>query len=186
MPFLTEDIWHYLKARNPEEALIVSDWPAKKGFDVEIINNFETTKQVISGIRNLRKQKQIAFKTSIELHILNNDSNSTSHDDLIAKLGNISVIQYIDNPVDNAFSFRVGANEYFLIADIALDVESERSKVEEELRYTEGFLKSVQKKLSNERFVSNAPEQVVANEKKKEADALAKIETLKRSLKNLM
>lgn len=186
MPFLTEDIWHYLKARNPEEALIVSDWPAKKGFDVEIINNFETTKQVVSGIRNLRKQKQIAFKTSIELHILNNDSNSTSHDDLIAKLGNISVIQYIDNPVDNAFSFRVGANEYFLIADIALDVESERSKVEEELRYTEGFLKSVQKKLSNERFVSNAPEQVVANEKKKEADALAKIETLKRSLKNLM
>ena len=186
MPFLTEDIWHYLKARNPEEALIVSDWPAKKGFDVEIINNFETTKQVISGIRNLRKQKQIAFKTSIELHILNNDSNSTSHDDLIAKLGNISVIQYIDNPVDNAFSFRVGANEYFLIADIALDIESERSKVEEELRYTEGFLKSVQKKLFNERFVSNAPEQVVANEKKKEADALAKIETLKRSLKNLM
>jgi valyl-tRNA synthetase len=186
MPFLTEDIWHYLKARNPEEALIVSDWPAKKGFDVEIINNFETTKQVVSGIRNLRKQKQIAFKTSIELHILNNDSNSTSHDDLIAKLGNISVIQYIDNPVDNAFSFRVGANEYFLIADIALDVESERSKVEDELRYTEGFLKSVQKKLSNERFVSNAPEQVVANEKKKEADALAKIETLKRSLKNLM
>ena len=186
MPFLTEDIWHYLKARNPEEALIVSDWPAKKGFDVEIINNFETTKQVVSGIRNLRKQKQIAFKTSIELHILNNDSNSTSHDDLIAKLGNISVIQYIDNPVDNAFSFRVGSNEYFLIADIALDVESERSKVEEELRYTEGFLKSVQKKLSNERFVSNAPEQVVANEKKKEADALAKIETLKRSLKNLM
>lgn len=186
MPFLTEDIWHYLKARNPEEALIVSDWPAKKGFDVDIINNFETTKQVVSGIRNLRKQKQIASKTSIELHILNNDSNSTSHDDLIAKLGNISVIQYIDNPVDNAFSFRVGANEYFLIADIALDVESERSKVEEELRYTEGFLKSVQKKLSNERFVSNAPEQVVANEKKKEADALAKIETLKRSLKNLM
>lgn len=186
MPFLTEDIWHYLKARNPEEALIVSDWPAKKGFDVEIINNFETTKQVVSGIRNLRKQKQIASKTSIELHILNNDSNSTSHDDLIAKLGNISVIQYIDNPVDNAFSFRVGSNEYFLIADIALDVESERSKVEEELRYTEGFLKSVQKKLSNERFVSNAPEQVVANEKKKEADALAKIETLKRSLKNLM
>ena len=186
MPFLTEDIWHYLKARNPEEALIVSDWPAKKGFDVDIINNFETTKQVVSGIRNLRKQKQIASKTSIELHILNNDSNSTSHDDLIAKLGNISVIQYIDNPVDNAFSFRVGSNEYFLIADIALDVESERSKVEEELRYTEGFLKSVQKKLSNERFVSNAPEQVVANEKKKEADALAKIETLKRSLKNLM
>ena len=119
------------------------------------------------------------------MHILNKASYTTKYDGLIEKLTNVSNIRYVDASVDQAFSFRVGANEYFIISDIAMDVEAEISKIKEELRYTEGFLKSVQNKLSNQRFVANAPEQVVAIEKKKEADAIAKIETLNSSLESL-
>lgn len=185
MPFLTEDIWQHLKNRAPEEALIISSWPDIETFDSELLDNFETTKEIVSGIRNLRKQNQIAFKTAVELHVLNRASFSNNFDELIIKLCNISKIKYVENTVENAFSFRVDANEYFVISDVTLDVAAEISKIEEELRYTEGFLKSVQNKLSNERFAANAPEQVVAIEKKKEADALAKIDALKTSLESL-
>ena len=185
MPFLTEEIWHFLKPRTPKEALIVSSWPAAKPINSSLLENFEFASEVISGIRNLRKQKQIPFKTAVELHVINNASNAQNFDDLISKLGNISLIKYTTSSVDKAFSFRVKSNEYFMVADIAIDLDAEVSKLEEELEYTKGFLNSVRKKLSNERFVSNAPEQVVASEKRKEADALAKIETIEASLKNL-
>ena len=185
MPFLTEEIWHFLKPRTPKEALIVSSWPAAKPINSSLLENFEFASEVISGIRNLRKQKQIPFKTAVELHVINNASSAQNFDDLISKLGNISLIKYTTSSVDKAFSFRVKSNEYFMVADIAIDLDAEVSKLEEELKYTKGFLNSVRKKLSNERFVSNAPEQVVASEKRKEADALAKIETIEASLKNL-
>ncbi len=185
MPFLTEEIWHYLKERTQEQALIVSCWPSSEPINNSLLEEFEFASEVISGIRNLRKEKQIPFKTAVELHVINNDENSKTFDDLISKLGNISTIKYTDSNVDKAFSFRVKSNEYFVVADIAIDLEAEVSKLEEELEYTKGFLNSVRKKLSNERFVSNAPEQVIASEKKKEADALAKIETIEASLKNL-
>lgn len=185
MPFLTEEIWHFLKPRNPKDALIVSSWPTHKPFNSTLLTEFDFTTEVVSAIRNLRKQKQIPFKTSIELFVINNATFSKNFDGLISKLCNISKINYTTSAVDKAFSFRVGANEYFLLADMVIDVASEVSKLKEELAYTKGFLKSVQKKLSNERFVSNAPQQVIAIEKKKEADALAKIETLESSLKNL-
>lgn len=185
MPFLTEEIWHFLKPRTPKEALIVSSWPAAKPINSSLLENFEFASEVISGIRNLRKQKQIPFKTAVELHVINNASSAQNFDDLISKLGNISLIKYTASSVDKAFSFRVKSNEYFMVADIAIDLDAEVSKLEEELEYTKGFLNSVRKKLSNERFVSNAPEQVVASEKRKEADALAKIETIEASLKNL-
>lgn len=185
MPFLTEEIWHFLKPRTPKEALIVSSWPAAKPINSSLLKNFEFASEVISGIRNLRKQKQIPFKTAVELHVINNASSAQNFDDLISKLGNISLIKYTTSSVDKAFSFRVKSNEYFMVADIAIDLDAEVSKLEEELEYTKGFLNSVRKKLSNERFVSNAPEQVVASEKRKEADALAKIETIEASLKNL-
>ena len=122
---------------------------------------------------------------SVELHVINKFLSTQKFDGLISKLGNISKINYTDISIEKAFSFRVKSNEYFLLADIAIDLEAEIAKINEELNYTKGFLKSVQKKLSNIRFVSNAPEQVVASEKKKEADSLAKIETLEKSLKNL-
>jgi valyl-tRNA synthetase len=185
MPFLTEEIWQFLKTRTPDQALIVSSWPSSASYDTSLLEEFHFASEVISGIRNLRKRKQIPFKTTVELHVINKASSTQKFDGLISKLGNISKINYTDSSAEKAFSFRVQSNEYFLVADIAIDLEAEVAKIKEELNYTKGFLKSVQKKLSNTRFVSNAPEQVVASEKKKEADALAKIQTLESSLKNL-
>ncbi|WP_272022000.1 valine--tRNA ligase [Olleya namhaensis] len=185
MPFLTEEIWQYIAERTPEEALIVSKWPVAKPVNKELISQFEFASEVISGIRTVRKEKNIAFKDAIGFSVINNENSNTAFDTVIAKLGNLEAIQYVKEPVDGALTFRVKSNEYFIPMDGAIDVEAEIVKLTEELNYTEGFLKSVQKKLSNERFVAGAPEQVVASEKKKEADALAKIETLKSSLASL-
>ena len=185
MPFLSEEIWQHMKDRSPEQALIVASWPKQKPFDSAILEGFEFASDVVSGIRTIRKEKNIAFKNTIEFLVLNNESQTKGFDAIISKLGNISNLTYTTETVENALSFRVKSNEYFIPVNATIDVDAEISKLEEELKYTEGFLKSVQKKLSNERFVSGAPEQVVASEKKKEADAIAKIETLKASLKNL-
>ncbi|MDC1539121.1 valine--tRNA ligase [Flavobacteriaceae bacterium] len=185
MPFLSEEIWQYLDERSPEQALIVASWPEAKSYDQSLLERFEFAAEVVSGIRTIRKEKNIAFKNTIEFLALNNESQTKDFDAIILKLGNISELTYTTKTVENALSFRVKSNEYFVPANDTIDVAAELLKLEEELSYTEGFLKSVQKKLSNERFVSGAPEQVVASEKKKEADAIAKIETLKASLKNL-
>jgi valyl-tRNA synthetase len=185
MPFLTEDIWQYIAKRTPEEALIISKWPELKPFNKIIISQFEFASDVISGIRTVRKEKNIAFKDAIRFSVINNENTDSSFDTVIAKLGNLEAIEYVTEPVEGALTFRVKSNEYFIPMEGAIDIESEIKKLTEELNYTLGFLKSVQKKLSNERFVSGAPEQVVASEKKKEADALAKIETLKSSLASL-
>ena len=185
VPFISEEIWQHISERDKNEALIVSNWPEMNAFDESIINNFEFASEVISGIRTIRKEKNISFKDSITLSVLNNDNTSKDFDAVIAKLGNISEINYISEKIDGALTFRVKSNEYFIPIEGAVNVEEEIAKLTEELKYTEGFLKSVQGKLSNERFVSGAPEKVVALERKKEADALAKIETLKTSLKGL-
>ncbi len=183
MPFLTEDLWHYIAERTPEEALIVSKWPEAKPINGDLISEFDFTSEVISGIRNLRKQKNIAFKNAIDFSVINHEKVNHTFDEVIMKLGNLERIHYTDVPVEGALTFRVKSNEYFVpVSSDSINVEEEIKKLAEELNYTEGFLKSVQKKLSNERFVNNAPEQVITNERKKEADALAKIETLKASL----
>ena len=185
MPFLTEDIWHYIAERTPQEALIVAKWPESKPVNDALINEFEFVSEVISGIRNIRKQKNIAFKDAIGFSVINKEKIHTTFDSIISKLGNLENIDYVSDAVEGALTFRVKSNEYFIPMAGSIDVEAEIKKLTEELNYTEGFLKSVQKKLSNERFVAGAPEQVVASEKKKEADALAKIETLKASLSSL-
>jgi len=185
MPFLTEDIWHYIAERTPEEALIVSKWPEIKSVNEALISEFDFASEVISGIRNIRKQKNIAFKDAINFSIINNEKSSTSFDDVIIKLGNLTGIEYVNDTVEGALTYRVKSNEYFIPMEGSINVEEEIKKLTEELNYTEGFLKSVQKKLSNERFVAGAPEQVITNERNKEADALAKIETLKASLASL-
>jgi len=185
MPFLTEEIWQYISERTPENALIISTWPETKSFEKDLISGFEMTQEVISGIRTIRKDKNISFRETINLSVVNNEKATTVFDSVIAKLGNIETLSYVENSVDGALTFRVKSNEYFIPVSGAIDVEEEIQKLTEELKYTEGFLRSVQGKLSNERFVSNAPEQVVAVEKKKEADALAKIETIKASLASL-
>jgi len=185
MPFLSEEIWQHIAERTPEEALIIAEYPILEVVNESLINEFKVAAEVISGIRNIRKDKNIAFKDQFEFSVLNNDKVNNDFDAVIEKLGNLSSINYVTEKVDSALSFRVKSNEYFIPMGDAIDVEAEKEKLEEELKYTEGFLKSVQKKLSNERFVNNAPDQVITNERQKEADALAKIETIKASLNSL-
>ena len=185
MPFLTEEIWQYISERTPQEALIVSEWPKAKNFNRLILSEFDFAQEVITGIRNIRKEKNIPFKDAIQLSVLNNEHVNTTFDEVIIKLGNLESINYSSATIDGALTFRVKSNEYFIPMIGSIDVEAEIKKLTEELKYTEGFLKSVQKKLSNERFVAGAPEQVIAIERNKEADALAKIETIKASLASL-
>jgi len=185
MPFLSEEIWQYISERTPNEALIVSKWPEVKAIDETLITEFEFASEVISGIRNIRKQKNIAFKDAIGFSVINNEKASATFNGIIAKLGNLESIEDTSETIEGALTFRVKSNEYFIPMVGAIDVDAEIKKLTEELNYTQGFLKSVQKKLSNERFVAGAPQQVVTSEKKKEADALAKMETLKASLASL-
>ena len=185
MPFLTEEIWHHIAERTPEQALIVGEWPKAKSFDAKLIADFDFATEVISGIRTIRKDKNIPFKDAMELKVVNNEKASTYFDSVIQKLGNVTTLEYVSDKVDGALSYRVKSNEYFIPITGNIDVEAEVAKLTEELNYTKGFLRSVQGKLSNEKFVVGAPEQVIANERKKEADALAKIATLEQSLASL-
>ena len=185
MPFLTEEIWQFMAKRNTDEALIISKYPEQTSSDSKLIEDFELVKDAVSGIRTIRKEKNRAFKDTIALSVINNENLDISYNSVISKMGNISDLQTVDAAIEGALTFRVKSNEYFIPMDGAINVEEEIEKLTEELKYTEGFLKSVQKKLSNERFVNNAPAQVVGSEKKKEADALAKIETINKSLKSL-
>jgi valyl-tRNA synthetase len=185
MPFLTEEIWQILAERTADEALIVSEWPKLKSFNASLITDFEATIEIISGIRTIRKDKNIPFKDAIEMKVMNNDKSTAYFDAVITKLGNISDYTYVTEKVDGALTFRVKSNEYFIPMVGAINVEEEILKLTEELKYTQGFLKSVQGKLSNERFVAGAPEKVLEIERKKEADSLAKIATIEQSLASL-
>ncbi|RIV47157.1 valine--tRNA ligase [Flagellimonas pelagia] len=185
MPFLTEEVWQHIAERTPEEALIVAQWPKGAKVDSKLIADFDFAAEVISGIRTIRKEKNIPQKDALELFMLNTEGIGDNMDAIIMKVANVSKLETIDAGMDGALSFRVKSNEYFIPITGAIDVEEEIKKIKEELRYTKGFLKSVQGKLGNERFVNNAPEQVVAIERKKAADAEAKIETLEKSLASL-
>ncbi|UGU14962.1 valine--tRNA ligase [Sinomicrobium kalidii] len=185
MPFLTEEIWQHMEDRTPEEALVIARWPEPGEPDESLLDSFSLVTEVISGIRTVRKDKNISFKEGLELYTAETEESISGLDTVIRKLGNITGIHYGKEKTDGSVSFRVGAYEYYIPVSGSVDVESEIKKLKEELSYTEGFLKSVKAKLSNERFVNNAPEKVVALERQKEADALAKIRTIEESLSNL-
>lgn len=185
MPFLTEEIWQHITERTPDQALIVAEYPKMTSVNTALIADFDFATDVISGIRTIRKDKNIPFKDVIELKVVNNEKASNYFDSIIMKLGNITDLKYVTEKVDGALSYRVKSNEYFIPITGNIDVEAEIAKLTEELNYTKGFLKSVQGKLSNEKFVAGAPEQVIANERKKEADALAKIATIEQSIAGL-
>ena len=185
MPFLTEEIWQHIKTRTLEEALIIAQWPEDKDTDKALLEAFDFTAGIITSIRALRKEQQISFKEPLALLVLDHEKNTVAHDSIIKKMVNISEIKRVSDKVGNALSFRVKANEYFIPVEVAVNKEDEIKKLKEELAYTEGFLKTVQKKLLNERFVTNAPKTVVDLERKKEADALSKIKTIKESLNSL-
>ncbi len=181
MPFLTEEVWHAIKERTDD--IIVTDWPQTNTINNQVLTDFEVAAEVISGIRNIRKQKNIANKEVLDFSVKINASLNTAFDAVIAKLGNLSSINYVDEKIEGAFSFLVKSNEYFIpLGSASIDVEAEIDKLQKELDYTKGFLKSVEGKLKNERFVNNAPEQVVVIERKKQADALSKITVLEEQI----
>ncbi|MDB4767393.1 valine--tRNA ligase [Flavobacteriaceae bacterium] len=183
MPFLSEDIWQQIKERSPEEALIVNHWPEVSPLDQsDLLAGFEWAKQVVSEVRTIRKEKQIAQKEVLDMFVMHPSNPLLYWTAGIEKLANLTPLQLTQSPIEGALSFRVDAYEYFIPIAGAIDVDAEIAKVTEELAYTKGFLTSVEKKLSNDRFVSNAPEAVIALEKKKQSDAIAKIETLEQSL----
>ncbi|TGD59360.1 valine--tRNA ligase [Flavobacterium humi] len=185
MPFLTEEIWQHITERTPEQALIIAEWPKITSVNEKLIADFEFATEIISGIRTIRKDKNIPFRDAVELKAVNNENASAYFDAVVMKLGNISAMEYVSDKVDGALSYRVKSNEYFIPITGNIDVEAEITKLTEELNYNKGFLKSVQAKLSNEKFVAGAPEKVIEMERKKEADALAKIATLEQSLMSL-
>ena len=185
MPFLTEEIWQYIANRTPEEALIIGKYPVQSEFDAEIISKFDTATAIISGIRTIRKDKNISFRDSIELFVINREKTNHQFNTLIQKLTNTSKITEVSEKVEGA-SFRVKSNEYFVPISIEnIDVQAEITKLEAELKRAQAFLFGIQKKLSNERFVKNAPEQVIILERKKESDTVAKIQTVLSSLDSL-
>ena len=185
MPFLTEEIWQHIAERTPEQALIIAEYPKMTSVNTALIADFDFATDVISGIRTIRKDKNIPFKDVIELRVVNNEKASSHFDSIIMKLGNIVDLMYVTEKVDGALSYRVKSNEYFIPITGNIDVEAEIAKLTEELNYTNGFLKSVQVKLSNEKFVANAKPEIIENERKKEADALAKIATIEQSIAGL-
>ncbi len=184
-PFVTEEIWHLIRERKEGEDIMLAKWPEQNSSDETILKQFGKAEEVITNVRNIRKQKNIANKVKIDLKVKVNNAPDKSFDPVISKMGNIAAYEYVSEKVDNSYSFIVDSNEYFIPFGEDIDVEAEIKKIEEELQYTKGFLTSVQKKLSNEKFVSGAPEQVVMNERKKEADAQSKITILEEKLKSL-
>lgn len=185
MPFLTEEIWQHIKKRTPDDALIIATYPKEEKINQNILNDFNYFSDVITSIRNLRKEKNISFKEKLNLFLLENENVNSDFNEAIAHLCNVDKIEKITNKMEQSLSFRVKSNEYFIPFHETIDVAKEKAKLEEELKYTKGFLTSVQKKLSNERFVNNAPEKVISNERKKETDALEKIKMLEEALSNL-
>ena len=182
MPFLTEEIWHLLAEREEGDDIILAQQPPTHRSNNKLIAAFEKAEEVIIGIRKIRKEKNIPMKDSIDLMLQKGKHDESLFYTVVSKLGNVSEIVEVEEKPANAITFVVGAQEYYVPMTENIDVEAELAKLNEELKYTQGFLQSVMKKLSNERFVNNAPEAVVAKEKQKMADAEARVKVLKEQL----
>lgn len=186
MPFLTEEIYQLLAKRNEEDSIMISVMPKPEAYNAALLEKFEQVKEVIVAVRNIRKQKNIAFKDALAMNYMVKEGNyDSSFDTVVAKMCNLSEISAANGEMAGAMSFIVKAVEYFIPLGDLVDVEEELKKMEEELKYTQGFLASVQKKMSNERFVNNAPAKVVEMEKKKMADAEAKIKVLEERIASM-
>lgn len=185
MPFITEELWHALGERSKDEALIISKWPVAGEYDEALLNNVNTLFEIVTQIRNIRNAKQLGQKESLELIISADNGKMDSIAASLKKMANVSTIRIGESKPESAASFIADGMELFVPLAGNIDVEAEQQKLQEEIAYTKGFLTSVEKKLSNERFVNNAPEKVVATEQKKKADAEAKIKALEEQLKTL-
>lgn len=186
MPFLTEEVWHWLGENNsPEDALIVANWPSLGEVDTTLLKDFDTLKEIVGGVRNVRKDNQIPHKEKLDLKVQVGELYPEHLQPAIAHLTNLSSIEHVEEKVDGAFGFMVGRHRFYIPFSAGFDVETEKAKIQKDLDYQLGFLNSVRKKLSNERFVNGAPEAVVANERNKESDAVAKIAILEEKLADL-
>jgi valyl-tRNA synthetase len=183
MPFLSEELWHLIKDR--EEDIIISSWPEARDINKQLIDDFENTIEIVSGIRNIRKQKNIAKKEKLELLIIEKKESKNNLQSIIIKLGHLSSIKHTDKKIENAFSFMVKSNQYFIPLLDNFDKESELEKLHKDLEYSKGFIKIVEGKLSNEKFVKNAPEQLVHNEQNKLNDTKEKIRILTEKINSL-
>ncbi|UFH31303.1 valine--tRNA ligase [Chryseobacterium sp. C-71] len=182
MPFLSEELWQLISERKPEEALVIAQQKKAEGFNEEIIKNFETAEEIISGIRNYRQTKGISPREAVEVY-----TNATNFENeaVVKKLASISEIHFNEKTDKPSFTFLVGSTEVSIPLSEKLDLEEEKKKTEEEVKYLKGFLISVDKKLSNEKFVANAKPEVVEVERKKQKDAQDKIAILEEKLKTL-
>jgi valyl-tRNA synthetase len=184
-PFITEEIYHYLNKRKEGESIMVAELPKAGAFNEEYILQFEYVKEIIGSLRTIRQDKNIPNKDSLRLQILKDSQRPSVFDAVVKKLGNISEIELVDAKPEGSISFLVKAAEYFVPLEGKIDVEEETKKLKAELEYIQGFLVSVNKKLSNEKFVNSAPQQVVQNELNKKADAESKIQALEERLATL-
>lgn len=188
MPFLTEELWHdeLFGERDEEDCIIVAKYPEVAPFDERIVREFAQVQQIISEVRSIRNAKGISPKVALPLAINSTDMDFAIYQDSISKLANISELTFVQDKITGALSFLAGKSECYVKLDTDnIDVDAERERISKEIEYLKGFLASVEKKLSNERFVQNAKPEVVQNEQNKKADAEAKIAILQESLANL-
>ena len=185
MPFLTEEIWQDIAERKEGESICVSAVKVAAEADEKLLARFELAKEVISAVRNVRKQKNLPNKDALTLKVIVDENYPAEYEAVIKKMANLTEVERVEEKDATAAAFIVKTTQYFVPLGGLIDVEAERQKMGEELTYLEGFLASVMKKLSNERFVSSAPEKVVANERAKKADAEAKIAAIKERLEQL-
>ena len=183
MPFVTEEIWHALAERPEGSSIMVQHMPHSVFYDQRLLDDFEMAREIIAGVRNLRNSKGLSPKEVLDLYIKGNCP--AMFNGIICKLGNVGKIESVTDKVEGALSFMVGTTECFVPVSLNIDKEAELKKLNEELKYAEGFLATVMKKLSNEKFVNGAPEKVVAVERQKKADAESKIAALKAQIEAL-
>ena len=182
MPFLTEELWQNIAERSKEEALVIAQQKKADNFNEETIKSFNFAKELISGVRNYRQSKGISPRESVELF-----TNATAfiNEAVVRKLANVSEVHFAEKTDKPSFTFLVGATEISIPLSENLDLAEEKKKTEEEIKYLKGFLVSVEKKLSNEKFVANAKPEIVETERKKQKDTLEKIAILEEKLKSL-
>lgn len=182
LPFQSEEIWQLISERKTDEALVIAQQKKAEAFDETIIKNFETASEIISGVRNYRQTKGISPREAAEIYT---NASEFANESVIKKLANVSEIHFGTKTDKPSFTFLVGATEISIPLSENLDLAEEKAKTEEELKYLKGFLISVDKKLSNEKFVANAKPEIVEVERKKQKDALDKIAILEEKLKTL-
>ena len=186
MPFISEEIWQRISTRNENAALCISKWPKIKKYDKNFIESFQLAKEIITSIRNIRNENNLGFKEKLILQVNNEQNEILKFSESIVRLGGLEKIEFkIDKTLNGSF-FRINSLEFFIPINKLIDNTLEKKKIEDELSYAKEFLMSVKEKLSNSKFVKNAPKKIIDIEKKKEKDTKEKILVLKKSLKKLI